>query len=144
MALAKDTLFEISDYNVPKIISDADAWVEIILNLLFLENGTYSDAPNLGLDLKNHTYMEASAMINYVSSELSAQVGMYMPGIPLTGVTVAVNNTAPDNTILYITLTFNIEGVSVNKSAFVTLNDEIVDAVVEDYYNKYERNSTTK
>jgi hypothetical protein len=139
MPLAKDTLFEISDFNVPKIISNADAWAEIILNLLFLENGTYSDAPALGLDLKNHSYMTSEDIISYVTSELSSQVSAYMPEIPLSNVSVVVKTTNNGNSILYITLSFRLETGVINKSAFVSLNDEIVDAVVEDYYNKYER-----
>jgi hypothetical protein len=135
MALAKDVIFEISDYNVPKIISGADAWVEMILNLLFLENGTYSDAPDIGLDLKNHTYMETGEIIDYVTTELNRQVGSYMPGIPLSHISVQASTTEPDNTILYITLTFDVNENPISKAAFVSLNDEIVDMVVDNYQN---------
>ena len=106
MPLAKDTLFEISDFNVPHIISGADAWVKIILNLLFLENGTYSDAPDLGLDLKAHTYMESSELVNYVSSELESQVNAYMPQIPLSRTNVVARPMDNGDTILYISLSF--------------------------------------
>lgn len=141
MSLAKDTIFEISDYNVPKIISGADAWVEMILNLLFLENGTYSDAPDIGLDLKAHTYMEVNEMIGYVKSELNRQVGTYMPGIPLSHIQVQASEQAPDNTILYITLTFDVNESPISKSAFVSLNDEIVDMVVSNYQNNIYSNN---
>lgn len=133
MPLAKDTLFTISDFNVPKIISGADAWVEMILNLLFLENGTYSDAPDLGLDLKAHTYMESTAIVDYVTSELSRQVSGYMPEIPLSNVTVAVKEMQNGNNVLYISLTFTINDQEVHRSAFVSLTDEIVDEVVSHF-----------
>lgn len=134
MPLAKDPIFEISDFNVPKILNDADAWVSVILNLLFLENGTYSDAPELGLDLKAHTYMEESEIITYVSEGLHNQVQSYMPEIPLTNIVVAVKTLSNGNPVLYITLTFTINNTEIHKSAFVSLNDEIVDAIVDDYY----------
>ena len=137
MPLAKDTMFEMSDFNTPKIISGADAWVSNILNLLFLENGTYSDAPELGLDLKAHTYMEATEIVNYVSSELKAQTAAYMPQIPLSNVTVVAKTLDNGNTVLYITLAFNINEETVHKSAFVSLTDEVVDKIVDNYYNTY-------
>ena len=133
MPLAKDTLFEISDFNVPKIISGADAWVKLILNLLFLENGTYSDAPNLGLDLKAHTYMDSTALVNYVTTELDKQVNSYMPQIPLSKTVVTAKPMDNGDTILYITLSFDIDGEEVSKSAFVSLNDEIVDEIVKKF-----------
>lgn len=126
-----------SDFNKPKIISDADAWASIILNLLFLENGTYSDAPDLGLDLKNHTYMEATAIVNYVTSELKRQVAAYMPQIPLTNISVITRN-VNDDTILYITLSFKIDEKSIHKSAFASLNDEVVDKIVDNYFSNYD------
>ena len=133
MPLAKDTLFEISDFNVPHIISGADAWVKIILNLLFLENGTYSDAPDLGLDLKAHTYMESSELVNYVSSELESQVNAYMPQIPLSRTNVVARPMDNGDTILYISLSFKIDDEEVTKQAFVSLNDEIVDEIVSQF-----------
>jgi hypothetical protein len=135
MAIAKDTIFEISDYNVPKIISDADAWAEMILNLLFLENGTYSEAPELGLDLKNHTYMDTRSMIEYVKNNLSWQVDAFMPGIPLSNIDVQVVDTPVADNVLYITLAFDIKDHTIHKSAFVSLNDEIVDFIVQNYAN---------
>lgn len=133
MPLAKDTLFEISDFNVPKIISGADAWVKLILNLLFLENGTYSDAPNLGLDLKAHTYMESGELVNYVTTELDKQVNSYMPQIPLSNVVVTAKPMDNGDTILYISLSFKIDDKEVTKSAFVSLTDEIVNEIVKSF-----------
>lgn len=133
MPLAKDTLFEISDFNVPKIISGADAWVEIILNLLFLENGTYSDAPELGLDLKAHTYMESQELVNYVSNGITDQTENYMPQIPLTNVSVIAKPMDNGDTVLYITLSFSFDNNIVTKEAFVSLNDEIVDEIVSHF-----------
>lgn len=135
MALAKDVLFEIDDYNVPKIVNNADAWAHMILNLLFLENGTYSDAPELGLDLKNKTYMESTAMINFVQSQLNSQVSMYMPDIPVSNITVMTVDTPQADNVLYITISFDVEHYQISKSAFVSLNDEIVDMVVDNYNN---------
>jgi hypothetical protein len=133
MPLAKDTLFEISDFNVPKMISGADAWVEIILNLLFLENGTYSDAPELGLDLKAHTYMESQELVNYVSNGITDQTENYMPQIPLTNVSVIAKPMDNGDTVLYITLSFSFDNNVVTKEAFVSLNDEIVDEIVSHF-----------
>jgi hypothetical protein len=136
MALAKDVIFELSDYNVPKIINNADAWAEMVLNLLFLENGTYSDAPDIGLDLKAHTYMEVSDIITYITEELNRQVGAYMPGIPLSNITVqTAGGENADNNVLYVTLSFNINDKAIHKSAFVSLTDEIVNMVVDNYQN---------
>jgi hypothetical protein len=133
MPIAKDTLFEISDFNVPKIISGADAWVSVILNLLFLENGTYSEAPELGLDLKSRTYMESTELVNFIDSELRAQVNSYMPEIPLSQVLVAAKPMENGDTVLYITLSFKVGDNEVSKSAFVSLTDEIVDEVVSHF-----------
>lgn len=133
MPIAKDALFEISDFNVPKIISGVDAWTSIVLNLLFLENGTYSEAPELGLDLKAKTYMESNELVAFIDSELRSQVSDYMPEIPLSNVLVSTRTMENGDTVLYITISFNIDGEEVSKSAFVSLTDEIVDEVVSHF-----------
>lgn len=128
---SKDVLFQISDYNVPLIVNGPDAWTHNILDLLFLEKGTYSDSPEMGLDLNSITYMDVDSTLNYVSQELNYQVKKYLPDVPVTNLAVTTKPTATDETVLNILITFSLDYGNITKSAFVSLRDKIVDRIVD-------------
>lgn len=128
---SKDVLFQMSDYNVPLIVNGPDAWVHNILDLLFLEKGTFSDSPDLGLDLNSITYMDVESTVNYVTEELNRQVSVYMPDVPMTNLTVTTKPTASDETVLNILISFSLDYGNITKSAFVSLRDKVVDKIVD-------------
>ena len=128
---SKDVLFQISDYNVPLIVNGPDAWTHNILDLLFLEKGTYSDSPEMGLDLNSITYMDVDSTLNYVSQELNYQVKKYLPDVPVANLVVTTKPTATDETVLNILITFSLDYGNITKSAFVSLRDKIVDKIVD-------------
>lgn len=135
MALAKDIVLRINDFNAPDIVENVDAWTHIILDLLFMEPGTYSDTPDLGINLKALTYIEADKISTYVKNELQAQVEKYLSNIPLDSVSVVTQNTENDDTVLLISLSFSTRYGEVSKSAFVSLNDELIDFIVDKFDN---------
>ena len=128
---SKDVLFQMSDYNVPLIVNGPDAWTHNILDILFLEKGTYSDSPDLGLDLNSITYMDVDSTVSYVSSELNYQVRKYLPDVPVTNLTVTTKPTATDESVLNIQITFSLDYGRITKSAFVSLRDKLVDKIVD-------------
>ncbi len=128
---SKDVLFQMSDYNVPLIVNGPDAWTHNILDLLFLEKGTFSDSPDLGLDLNSITYMDVDSTVDYVTEELNRQVSVYMPDVPVTNLTVTTKPTASDETVLNILISFSLDYGNITKSAFVSLRDKVVDKIVD-------------
>lgn len=128
---SKDVLFQMSDYNVPLIVNGPDAWTHNILDLLFLEKGTFSDSPDMGLDLNSITYMDVDSTVDYVTEELNRQVSVYMPDVPVTNLTVTTKPTASDETVLNILISFSLDYGNITKSAFVSLRDKVVDKIVD-------------
>ena len=128
---SKDVLFQMSDYNVPLIVNGPDAWTHNILDLLFLEKGTFSDSPDLGLDLNSITYMDVDSTVDYVTEELNRQVSVYMPDVPVTNLAVTTKPTASDETVLNILISFSLDYGNITKSAFVSLRDKVVDKIVD-------------
>lgn len=130
---SKDVLFQMSDYNVPLIVNGPDAWTHNILDILFLEKGTYSDSPELGVDLNSITYMDVDSTVSYVSSELNYQVRKYLPDLPVTNLVITTKPTTTDDTVLNIQITFSLEYGNITKSAFVSLRDRVVDKIVDKF-----------
>lgn len=128
---SKDVLFQMSDYNVPLIVNGPDAWTHNILDLLFLEKGTFSDSPDMGLDLNSITYMDVDSTVDYITEELNRQVSVYMPDVPMTNLTVTTKPTASDETVLNILISFSLDYGNITKSAFVSLRDKVVDKIVD-------------
>lgn len=132
----KDFLFKIDNYNAPASVSGVDAWCHNILDLIFIEPGTYSDTPELGINLKSLTYMEVNSMIYHLRNELKSQASRFFPGIPLSDITIISQQYKNDQTALIITLTFSTKYGTISKSAHVSLVDELVDYIVDRFDNK--------
>ena len=133
MAISKDLLLSIDDFNSPTVVNDADAWSHMILDLLFIEPGTYAESPELGININEKRYMEVGALTRYISNELKNQAEAYLSTIPLRDITVSSQIKDNGDVILIITISFVLSRKIITRSAFVSLEDELVNLIVDTF-----------
>lgn len=135
MASDIDVTFKLDNYMAPQKLTGADAWVHTIINLLFIEKGTYSDTPNLGINLKSLKYLDADSLVNYLQNELKEQCNLYLPNIPLNDILIGLKTRANGEIIAIINLGFTTSKGTINKSALVSIKDDIIDYIVDRFDN---------
>jgi hypothetical protein len=130
---ARDMLMKMDGFNVPMEVTGPDAWIHNILDILFLEKGTYSDTPELGIDLNSITYLTTDEMVRYISDQLTAQTQKYLPDVPLSNLTVSIKETENSDYVLNISVAFSVNYGTVSRSAFVSVKNKIIDYIVEKF-----------
>lgn len=135
MAIIKDTLLDLDNYATPKIVSDSDAWVYNIVNLLLMEKGTFSDSPEMGVNLKSLNYLTADEMMTYLQSEIKSQCDTYLSDIPLDDTTISLKEQNNGEVCIAINLGFSARYGKINRSVFVSIRDEIIDCIVDKFDN---------
>lgn len=133
MASDIDVTFKLDNYMAPQKLTGADAWVHNILDTLFIEKGTYSDTPNLGINLKSLRYMDADSLVNYLQNELKEQCNLYLPNIPLDDILIGLQTRANGEIIAIITLGFSTSKGKISKSAIMSIKDDIIDFIVDNF-----------
>lgn len=133
MASDIDVTFKLDNYMAPQKLTGADAWVHNILDTLFIEKGTYSDTPNLGINLKSLRYMDADSLVNYLQNELKEQCNLYLPNIPLDDILIGLQTRANGEIIAIITLGFSTSKGKITKSAIMSIKDDIIDFIVDNF-----------
>lgn len=84
----KEPTFEISDFNSPKEVENADAWIRLIAELIFLEKGTYSESPNAGVQIANYEFNDLMEGMSDLQTEIQTQCSTYLSDIPIGTLTV--------------------------------------------------------
>lgn len=133
---AKDTVMSLDNYRSPTILNGADAWVRDIINILFIEKGTYSDTPDLGIDIESLTYIDDDTLVSYVNNELHKQTKLYLSNIPISKITVGTYSTNNGDNLLLIDIAFDYTQSPVHKSALVSLRNKTLDFIVDNFSTK--------
>ena len=135
MANDIDVTFKLDNYMAPQKLTGADAWVHNIMDTLFIEKGTYSDTPELGIDLKSLKYIDSESLVSYLQNEINNQCSLYLPTVPLEDVLVGVQNRPNGEVIAVITLGFSTVNGKISRSVVVSVKDEIIDFIVDKFDN---------
>ncbi len=133
MSIAKDTLFELDNFASPKIVSETDSWVHNIMDVLLLEKGTFSDTPEMGVNLKSINYLTAEEMVTFLQNEIKEQCDSYLSDIPLDDILISLKEQNNGDVSVIITLGFNTRYGKVSRSVFVDIRDEIIDYIVDKF-----------
>lgn len=103
-ASKKELLLGIDVFNKPAELIGKNAWSQLILNLLFLEPGTYPSMPEMGIGIKSYDYEYMDDVIIDLPSIIQNQVEIYLPDVPLTN--VSANKIVSDNGQTWMILVF--------------------------------------
>lgn len=94
----KESLFDYTfgrnEYNVQQVLVGKDAKVHAFITLLFMEQGSIADNPEMGIDLVSHRHkLNSPSSVSSLGGLIRNQVETYL-GKMITDVTVKVD---PDN-----------------------------------------------
>lgn len=126
----RDYLLDLDDIGKPKVVDMTDirrgklnSAATMIIRLLLLKKGTYSDFPNLGIDIRGRYRFMFSEELSTLESELTDQIETYLP--ELLPITVSAEMiTIPSTTangILFNIISNEIDFVllyNINKNTF--------------------------
>lgn len=79
---------EINSFDKPKELTRAQAWSQLILNIIFLKKGSYPSMPDLGIDIEQYEYEFLDTACERLMTDITQQQQTYLPDVPLVGVMV--------------------------------------------------------
>ena len=106
----KELILGINSFDKPSEAIGVDAWAKLVTNLLFMKKGTYPSEPDMGIEIQKYEFDFIDDVKDDLEIEITEQINAYLPGIPLT--TVSVRSTTSDSgkSILLIVLEFSYNG----------------------------------
>ena len=102
----KELILGLNSFNRPAEASGKDAWIKLILNLLFMRKGTIPSEPEMGGELDRYEYHFIDDIKSDIRDVCLNQVHTYLPDIPLTNCEVISSTLSNGQAVLVITLTF--------------------------------------
>lgn len=133
----KEPTFEVSDYNTPKEIENADSWIKLIAALIFLEKGTYSDSPDAGVHIAKYEFNELVEGKSELESEIRQQCATYLSDIPIGVLEVAsVYWEEKNQYIVRVLVGFREGSVLTYRSIDITDEDKILSYVISKFDEK--------
>ena len=102
----KEIVLGLNSFNQPAELSGKDAWVKLIMNLLFMHKGTCPSDPNMGGELDMYDFAFIDNVKQAIKNVCMDQVNTYLPDIPLTGCDVSSYTLTTGQSVLLITLIF--------------------------------------
>lgn len=101
----KELEIALNSFNKPTEIKGKEAWIRLIIYLLYIKKGTYPSNPNIGIDIRRYEFEFIDKAIPLLQNEISDQTKWFLPDVPLVSVIVDSTRVRGD-TILLIILTF--------------------------------------
>ena len=103
-------------FDEPLELSGADAWANLVTNLIFMVPGTVPTDPEMGCYIQQYEYSFIDSVRDEISQKIMDQVRTYLPDIPLESISIDTRDSDTNGTILIIILEFvydNTENISV-------------------------------
>lgn len=136
-SVVKEPTFTVSDFNSPKEVENADMWIELICQLVFMEKGTYSDSPEIGVEISKYEFADLTKDASTLEMEIKDQIGMYLSDIPIGTLTVKPYYWAERNIyIIRILVGFMNGSVSIIRAIDITNEDNVLSYIIRKYDEK--------
>lgn len=112
----KELSLEIDSFDRPKELTKAQAWSQLILNVIFLKKGTYPSLPELGIDIRQYDYEFMDTACARLQEEIAEQHATFLPEVPLVGVMVSSTDFR-GQPIMLVQMQFQIDRNTVENTA---------------------------
>lgn len=133
----KEPTFEVSDFNSPKEVENADAWIRLIAELIFLEKGTYSDSPDAGVQISDYEFNELVEGKSHLQTEINSQCSQYLSDIPIGVLEVSSFYWEEKNQYVVQVLVGFVEGsVLTYRAIHITDEDKTLTYLISKYDEK--------
>lgn len=107
----KECVLGINSFDKPTELIGKNAWVQLVINLLFLKKGTYPSIPEMGIGIQYYEYEFIDDVKEKLEAEIKEQIRKYLPDVPIDSVILSTTESA-GNYILIIAITFVVNGAS--------------------------------
>lgn len=107
----KECVLGINSFDKPTELIGKNAWVQLVINLLFLKKGTYPSIPEMGIGIQYYEYEFIDEVKEKLEAEIKEQIRKYLPDIPIDSVILSTTESA-GTFILIIAITFVVNGAS--------------------------------
>ena len=104
----KELQLSINSFDNPTELTGIKAWSQLILQLIFMQPGTYPSLPEMGVGIEDYQYDFMDDVLSQLAADIIQQQRTYLSDIPLTAVTVEPRDVRGE-TIMLIMLTFDVE-----------------------------------
>lgn len=122
----KETMLSINNFNSPAEVSGKEAWIKLILHLLFLKKGSYPSNPNIGIDIRQYDYQFIDTVLSILPSDIMEQTRLFLPDIPLESVIVDTAE-IEGKIVLLIILTFVDDNIDDTVVIAARVSNNIID-----------------
>ena len=127
----REVTFELNQFDQPLEVTGADAWIRDIVAMAFMENGTYSDDPDLGCHISKELFTDIDTAVGEVKSRMDTMVAKYLDDIPIDDLTVAAYYWDEKSTyVLVLSVTFSIEEGHTTYAAYVSIIDHELSYII--------------
>ena len=135
--IMREPILSIDAYKNPWELEGADSWAFLVSTLIFMEKGTYTHSPEMGVELQSIKYVDLDTFTTKLKNDIISQASIYLNAVPLTSVNVTYYRWEEKNVdVLIITLSFNEDGAIVTRAIYVTEADEILTYVINKFDSK--------
>lgn len=107
----KELVLGLNSFNAPAELTGKNAWINLILHLMFIKKGTYPSNPIIGIGIQTYDYQFIKDVIVKLQDDITNQVKTFLPEIPLDSVVVDTTEVS-GKVILLIIITFTIDGTT--------------------------------
>ena len=136
-SVVKEPTFTVSDFNSPKEVENADMWIELICQLVFLEKGTYSDSPDIGVHITKYEFTDLIHDASVIELEIRDQITKYLSDIPIGMLTVKPYYWSERNIyVLRILVGFLQGSVTITRAIDITGEDNAISYIIRKYDEK--------
>lgn len=92
---AYEPCLSIDEFNKPKILDGKDAISTLLIHLILLEPGTFSNRPGMGVGLiSRYRYIEKDGL-QQLQKDIESQINSYLPEFEAVEVKVSMDETIP-------------------------------------------------
>lgn len=135
--VVKEPTFEVGDFGSPKETVNADMWIRLICELVFLEKGTYSDEPDAGVHISMYKFEELIHGMAELESDIRMQCSRYLADIPIGILKLASFYWEERNIyVLRILVGFREGTVTTYRTIDITEGDQILNYIISKYDEK--------
>lgn len=109
----KELQLSVNSFDNPTELTDVKAWSQLVLQLIFLDPGTFPSYPEMGVGIRNYEFEFMDDVMSELSAKILNQKNLYLKDLPLSAVTIN-KTTIKGEAILLIQLTFTVSGQNAN------------------------------
>ena len=109
----KELTLGLNSFNTPKELSGVEAWIQLIINLMFIRKGQYPSNPKIGIGIQDYDYNFVDDAIASLQADLKYQTETFIPEVPIESIQVTSTTVERQNVlVIIITLRYKNELVT--------------------------------